>query len=808
MRLTRQPHTFIFVTSIALILACETAVAQLSVVPPEQVGMRSLHLNRIDNLVQEGLDKKRMPGCVVAVGRKGRIAFLKAYGHRQVQPTKIPMSIDTVFDMASITKPMATATSIMVLVEQGKLRLRDKVTTYIPEFGKDETKDATVFHLLTHQAGFIPDNSIKDYKEGRAEAFKRIYSLRPYYPPTSRFVYSDVGFILLDDLIERQSGLPVDQFAKQNIFAPLGMRETTYLPSDELKKRAATTEQRESRWMQGEVHDPRAYLMGGVAGHAGLFSTAQDVAIYAQMMLNGGHYDGRRILSKATVKQMTSDYKIVEGGRVSLRGLGWDKLSGYSSNRAENMSSRAFGHGGFTGTVLWIDPENDLFFIFLSNRVHPNGKGSVNRLAGRIATIAVAAIDDELLSETMKADNAKANHPMSSQSPTTTQLNHETERHLSVSTGIDRLTAEGYRRLAGQRVGLITNQTGIDAHGVSTVTLLRDAPNVNLTAIFSPEHGLAGKLDQPMVGDAIDKATGLKIFSLYGKSRQPTPQQLEEVDTLVFDIQDIGCRFYTYISTMGLAMQAAASQEKKFVVLDRPNPIGGVAVGGPYLDPGAESFVAFHPMPVRHGMTVGELAMMLKAELKLKNLQLEIVTCEHWSRGQFFDGTGLRWVNPSPNMRNLNQAILYPGIGLWETTNLSVGRGTDTPFELVGAPWIQCQQLADHMNDAGLPGVSFTPREFIPDASKFAGKTCGGIQISITNRTTFDPNRLGTTLACQLFALYPDHWQIDASMRLLGNAATLSAIKAGKSADEILSFQQAETTNFQNRRRPFLLYKR
>lgn len=392
------------------------------------------------------------------------------------------------------------------------------------------------------------------------------------------------------------------------------------------------------------------------------------------------------------------------------------------------------------------------------------------------------------------------------QSPTTTQSGHDIVKKVAVSTGIDQLTAENYRRLAGQRVGLITNQTGIDANGVSTLTLLRDAPNVNLTAIFSPEHGLAGKLDQSLIKDAVDSNTGLKIFSLYGEIRQPNPKHLEEVDTLVFDIQDVGCRFYTYISTMGLAMQAAAAQKKRFVVLDRPNPIGGVAVGGPYLDSSAKSFVAFHPMPVRHGMTVGELAMMFKSELQLENLQLEIVPCENWSRDQFFDNTGLRWVNPSPNMRNLNQAILYPGIGLWETTNLSVGRGTDTPFELVGAPWIKCQPLAAKLNEAGLPGVKFTPREFVPDASKFAGETCGGIQISITDRAKFDPIRLGITLACALFELYPDQWQVDASMRLLCSAATLSAIKDGKSPDEILSLLQSDTNNFQNRRRPFLLY--
>ena len=255
----------------------------------------------------------------------------------------------------------------MILVDQGKIRLRDRVSTYIPSFANSGKAGITVTQLLTHQAGFIPDNSVKDYEKGRKQAFENIYKLKTTYEPGTRFVYSDVGFVLLDDLIERQSGVNVNEFSQTNIFTPLGMKETGYLPTDKLRARAATTESRDSEWMIGEVHDPRSYLMGGVAGHAGLFSTAEDLAVYAQMMLNGGHYDGKRIVSKATVRLMTNEYRIVEGSKVSIRGLGWDKLTGYSSNRGENMSSAAFGHGGFTGTVLWIDPKHELFFIFLSS---------------------------------------------------------------------------------------------------------------------------------------------------------------------------------------------------------------------------------------------------------------------------------------------------------------------------------------------------------------------------------------------------------------------------------------------------------
>jgi len=765
------------------------ADAKLPVAEPEDVGMHESRLAIIDEIAQEGMEKKRMPGCVVLVGRKGKVVFHRAYGHRETQPNKLEMKKDTVFDMASITKPVATATSIMILLDQGKIRLRDKVTTYIPEFGNSGKKDVTINQLLTHQAGFVPDNAVADYEQGREQAFKNIYDLKTMYDPGKRFVYSDVGFILLDDLIQRQSGLAVDVFSKQNIFEPLGMSESGYLPNDELKKRAATTEQRESRWMRGEVHDPRAYLMGGVAGHAGMFSTAEDMAIYAQMMLNGGHYGGKRILSRATVDLMTDAYRIVEGEKVSVRGLGWDKLTGYSSNRGENMSDRAFGHGGFTGTVLWIDPANELFFVFLSNRVHPNGKGSVNRLAGRMATVAVGAIDDDLLGDS------------SSKHTSSKRLTS-----LHVLTGIDVLSRDRFELLKGQRIGLVTNQTGINSEGRTTIDLLRESSNVNLAALFSPEHGIAGKLDQSIVGDSVDGKSGMKVFSLYGETREPTEEQLSQVDTLVFDIQDIGCRFYTYISTMGLAMKAAAKHEKRFVVLDRPNPINGHDFGGPMLDEGSESFVGFHSLPVRHGMTVGELAWMFKNELGLNGLDLHVVNCEGWSRQSFFDETNQPWVNPSPNMRNLNEALLYPGIGLWETTNLSVGRGTDTPFEVVGAPWISSVELAKVLNATPLLGVRFTPRDFTPNASKFANEQCGGVQISITDRATFDPIHCGIEFASTLYRLHKDNWEIEKANRLLCSQHTLDWIKAGKATDEILRELQTDLDAFAKRRARFLQY--
>ena len=777
---------------VAICLAAGWGAEPLGRLPrgtPESVGMDSGHLQRIDRVVEEGLARGNMPGCVVCVGRQGRIVFLKAYGHRQTQPSQLPMTTDTVFDLASVTKPVATATSVMLLVERGQIRLHDPVAKYIPEFAENGKDGISVFDLLLHQGGLIPDNALRDYEDGPEAAMQRILALGTSVEPGTRFVYTDMGFIVLGELVRRVAGKDLNAFTQENLFRPLGMKDTGYLPREELRRRAAPTEQREGRWMQGEVHDPRAYKLGGVAGHAGLFSTAEDLAVYAQMMLNGGSYGGARVLSPRTVAAMTSAYPVSSG----FRGLGWDTKTGYSSNRSELFTDSAFGHGGFTGTALWIDPGLDLFVIFLSNRVHPHGKGLVNPLAGRIGTLAAASVTDLPRLASIPQD---ALHPPAK----------AVARVHPVLTGIDVLQGEKFKRLQDRRVGLITNQTGINREGVSTVRLLHEAEGVHLVALFSPEHGFEGKLDQPRIANSREPATGLPIFSLYGETRRPRAEDLQGIDTLVFDIQDIGSRFYTYISTMGYAMQAAAERRLRFVVLDRPNPINGIDVSGPVLDEGRQSFVAFHRIPVRHGMTVGELARMFKEELKLQ-LDLEVIPLQGWRRSDFFDATGLLWVNPSPNMRSLTQALLYPGIGLLEATNLSVGRGTDTPFEVIGAPWLDGPRLAAALNRQGLAGVCFVPIRFTPQSSKFAGRACGGVNIIVTERSRFCPLRTGLEIARQLYLLHPKDWDANSYDRLLGSRKTLQAIVEKKPLAEIEGQYRADLRAFRERRAPFLMYQ-
>jgi uncharacterized protein YbbC (DUF1343 family)/CubicO group peptidase (beta-lactamase class C family) len=770
------------------------APPKLNVVAPSAAGMDAGRLAFIDRAVEDEIAAKKLPGCVVLVGRQGRIAFLKAYGNRQLEPEPVTMTIDTVFDLASLTKPVATATSLMILVEQGKLQIRDRVAQYIPEFAQNGKDRITVLQLLTHQSGLIADNPLSDFDEGPERALERICALNLQAEPGKKFIYSDVSFIVLGELVKRLSGKTIHEFSRERIFRPLGMDETDYLPGPELRARAAPTEKRDGNWMQGEVHDPRAQRLGGVAGHAGLFSTAADLAVYAQMMLERGRFPGGRILSSRIVDLMTEPVAVPGG----FRGLGWDMQTGFSINKGELMSPSAYGHGGFTGTGLWIDPELDLFVVFLSNRVHPNGKGLVNPLIGRIGTIAVAAIDNP---------PAAARRPSVNSAPTDAPVNGATStRPQKVLTGIDVLEREGFRALRGRRIGLITNQTGINAVGISTIKLLASAPGVTLVALFSPEHGIEGKLDIAKIGDSRDEALKIPIFSLYGQSRTPAAENLAGIDTLVFDIQDIGTRFYTYPSTMGNAMRAAAEHKKRFVVLDRPNPINGIEVAGPVLDAGRESFVGFHRVPVRHGMTIGELARMYNDELSI-GADLEVVPVENWNRADFFDGTGLLWVNPSPNMRNVNEALLYPGVGLLETTNLSVGRGTDTPFEIAGAPWIDGRRLAIELNGSGLAGVRFVPTFFTPLSSKFKDERCGGVQIVITDRQRLAPLRVGFEMARQLRALYPEEWQMKDYDRLLASAAVFSAVADGQRLEAIEAIYQRELDEFRERRAKFLLYR-
>jgi uncharacterized protein YbbC (DUF1343 family)/CubicO group peptidase (beta-lactamase class C family) len=810
---------------------------RLTVATPESVGMLSERLAKIDDAVLESIARKETPGAVVLVARKGRIVYRKAFGDRAIEPKREAMTVDTIFDLASLTKIVATATSIMILVERGKVSLADPVALYIPEFAKNGKERITVEQLMTHRAGLVPDNEIADYVGKTVDPLPMIYELRPSYEPGTRFVYSDVGFIVAAEIVRRVSGARIDRFAETNIFIPLGMRQSSYITREQLDEvqsirafllkagdvtrekiqemtdkylrapldRIAPTENREGRWMRGEVHDPRAYEMGGVAGHAGLFSTADDLAVFCQMILNKGEYNGTRILAPYSVERMVSAQNLPTS---QMRGIGWDINTSFSSNRGDLFPVGTFGHTGFTGTSIWLDPASETFVVLLTNRVHPNGKGDVTRVRSFVASIVAGALTEPPHAPVFSHLSSLPTYVDAPRAVITrgvpTGLLHP------VLTGIDVLQRDGFKQLEGRRVGLITNHTGRDRAGRSTIDVLAAAKNLKLVALFSPEHGLRG-IEDRNVSDTRDEKTGLPVYSLYEKERRrPTSEALKGIDTLVFDIQDVGVRFYTYTTTCGYAMEEAARNKIKFVVLDRPNPINGYDIEGPVADlelteQPSFSFTSYHPVPVRYGMTIGELAMLFNAERKI-GADLTVIKMEGWRRADFFDGTALTWINPSPNMRSLTQAVLYPGIGLLETTNLSVGRGTDTPFEVIGAPWIDGQKLAEALNRAGLAGVRFVPVRFTPKSSKFANEEIGGVNIVITDRGSFRPVATGLEIAYQLNQHYSGTWKVDDYLRLLVNRAALASLKDGKTPAEIIVTWQAGLAEFAAVRKRFLLY--
>jgi uncharacterized protein YbbC (DUF1343 family)/CubicO group peptidase (beta-lactamase class C family) len=767
-------------------------------------------LSRIDAVVDDAIAAHRLPGAVVLVGRGDVVVFRRAYGSRALDPVREPMTVDTIFDVASLTKVVATTTAVMMLMEEGRVRLTDPVATFIPEFGRYGKGRITIRDVLTHMSGLRPDLDLADAWTGHDEAIRRASEETPTGPPGRRFTYSDIDFMLLGEVVARVSKMPFERFVSTRLFKPLGMSDTMFRPPASLLPRLAPTEwctssaaetcgaatgaDASSRTMlRGVVHDPTARRMGGVAGHAGLFSTASDLAVFCRMLLAGGIYDGARVLSPLAVARMTSP--ATPAGEANVRGLGWDLDSSYSANRGELLPLGSFGHTGFTGTSIWIDPETRVFVVFLSNRVHPDGKGDVTPLRAEVATIVASAITD------LAPDRARA---MTFGRPTPVRP-EAASAPVAVSAGVDVLRASSFAAVKGLRLGLLTNHTGRTRDGLATIDLLASAPGVTLVSLFSPEHGIRGVLDAA-VPSATDEKTGLPIYSLYGTTERPTADMLTGLDAIVVDLQDVGTRFYTYMTTMAYVMEAAAARHIRVIVLDRPNPIGGVDIEGPALDPAVVGLTGYFPaMPIRHSLTIGELARVFNGERSL-GADLTVVHLEHWRRDEWFDDTGLGWVNPSPNMRTLYAATLYPGLGAFEATNLSVGRGTDTPFEQVGAPWIDGGKLADALTARRIPGVRFYPVRFTPTTSTFANEACQGVFITIVDRDAVRPVRVGVEIASALLKLFPGALDVDRAARLFGSADGLARLKAGEDPATIAASWAEAEAKWRLLRAKYLLY--
>ncbi len=828
--------TYPFIPSVAILFAllftfCSPAFAQRHANPRPQTRQKKSPANArpatralepasgdrfapIDAIIEQAIRADQLPGAVVLISHNGELVYRKAFGSRSLEPRREPMTLETIFDVASLTKSMATALSLMRLVELGQVRLNDPLSRYIPDFAHNGKEDITIRQLATHFSGLREDLDLKQQWTGKQEAYRRAHEETPVAPPGTVFRYSDINFIVLGELIERVSGMPLEKYAQAHIFEPLGLNHTQFLPPTAWLPLIAPTEYDErNQMLRGVVHDPTARRMGGVAGHAGLFSSADDMAVFAQSLM-----DGKGPLSSITVAKMTSPQQPPTA--TVLRGIGWDIDSPFSSNRGELLPIGSFGHTGFTGTSLWIDPATKTFIIILANGVHPHLRtgGGVVALRTKIATATAAALDLKVSDEDQQRFAAITGY-----NEAMTATRRLASRNGHVKTGLDVLEEQNFAALLPpdanssaanpspakpRRIGLLTNQTGVDAQGRRSIDVLAHAPGIELAAIFSPEHGVTGTLDTTDIANSRDKVTGVPVYSVYGakdSQRHPSPDVVKNLDALVFDIQDAGVRFYTYETTLGYFLEAAKAAGIELIVLDRPNPITGSFVQGPISENGPESFLNYFPRPLRHGMTIAELAKMYNEEKGI-HARLKIVAMQGWQRGDWFDSTGITWTNPSPNLRSVAQATLYPGVGMVEGTNVSVGRGTDTPFEILGAPWINARQLADFLNARNISGIRFVPVQFTPASSNYANQLCSGINLIVADRNSLEAAELGVELASAMLKLYPNDYKIARMNELLLDRPSFEAIQRGEDPRRIADEWRDAQQQFLQLRRKYLLY--
>jgi uncharacterized protein YbbC (DUF1343 family) len=864
--------------------------------------------------INTAIAQKKLPGAVVVIGHGGKIVFEQAYGVRKYagEPGVLPgpdgkpslaaepMTEDTIFDMASLTKCLATATAIMQLYEAHKLDFDDPVVKYLPEFAANGKEHVTIRELLTHYSGLPPDVNLKDAwglaAPDKAEGIKRAMESPLDSAPGTKFVYSDINFITLGAIVEKLSGEPLGVYAQEHIFAPLKMTHTRFLPFAKacgefrhlgaatifddgpediacdngtwsglawIEPTAPTQHDNEGtaetnpdfdHLLRGTVHDPTTRRMGGVAGQAGVFSTAGDVARFAQALLD--RLAGRPSdfpVKRETLKLMTTPEQpktalasatiFTADGRpttgVAVRGFGWDINSSFSRPRGEVFPIGSFGHTGFTGTSLWMDPGSDTYVVLLANSVHPRGASPISPLRGEVATDVAKALGIQPTASMTEDELLRRLQALAG-----TRFVVSGTSTFGTLTGIDVLEATHFaalKDLASQhnghlRIGLLTNQTGLDARGRRTIDVLRSAGNgIELTALFSPEHGIFGAKDSTTIGQEIDPTTGLKVTSLYGTKdadKRPKPEDLKDLDAIVIDLQDAGVRFYTYESVVGYFVEASACELShqhplQIVVLDRPALIGGEAVQGPISNT-APSYINYMPEPVRNGMTLGELAEFDRTEhpgaCSASPANVSVVKMQNWRRDEFYDQTGLPWINPSLNLRNVQAATLYPGVGMLDFANISVGRGTATPFEVFGAgatpatkdapaqaAWFDGNAVADYLTARKIPGVSFAATEFsvADDANHYPyhGQTIEGVRLTVTDRAALDSPELGIEILSALHHLYPTQFKLDKAAALVANTETMAALARGDDPHAIAASWAPALAEFKARREKYLLYR-
>ena len=791
--------TVIFLVGQILSALSTTAAKKKKAAAPVK---ETVNFSPVDLLVQEQINDQAITGAVLLVGHGGKIVHQKAFGLRATSPRPEAMTVDTVFDLASLTKVVATTPSVMRMVQYGQIRLDEPVAHYIPDFGMNGKDAVTVRQLLTHYSGLRPDIDLNPPWVGRDAAFRLAHEEKLQAPQGSVFIYSDTNFIVLGELVQRLSGMPLDQYADVHIFQPLGMKHTRYLPPPQWKDKIAETFAPDKKQiLRGVVHDPRADRMGGVAGHAGIFSTASDLALYAQALISRKSILDGDIIDKMTTPQQPPN-------ATEVRGLGWDIDSSFSSNRGSLLPVGSFGHTGYTGTSMWIDPYTNSYVILLTNSVLPRQGPAIISLRSRVATAVAALLHLDVTSPDREKQLAITGY-----NEAAAASRRLAARNGHVLTGIDVLEQDNFASLKRDKehmtIGLLTNNTGVDGEGRRTIDVLAGAPGIKLAAIFAPEHGIFGAQDDLKVENTTDAVTGVPVYSMYGGTeakKRPPLDVLKTLDAVVFDIQDAGARFYTYPATLGYLLEAAAQTNTEVIVLDRPDPVNGSFVQGNMSQGEFESFTNYHPTPVRFGMTMGELAQMYNVERKI-GARLRVIPMQGWLRGDWFDSTGIVWINTSPNLRSVNEAELYTGVALVEGTNVSVGRGTDTPFEVMGAPWIDARAYSDYMNARLIPGVRFVPVTFTPVSGPYQNQLCKGVNIIVTDRTVLDAPEMGMELAAALKKLYPDNWKVEHMIGALANQQVFDELAAGEDPRNIAQGWQDDLEKFKELRQKYLIYK-
>jgi uncharacterized protein YbbC (DUF1343 family)/CubicO group peptidase (beta-lactamase class C family) len=777
----------------AVLLACmQSGRAEPTINAPGPLG-KPVPMHELEAVVAAQITDANVAGAVVAIGDASGVRERVALGQRTVGRDAEPMTEDTIFDLASLTKAVATSTAVLQLAERGRLDLDAPASRYWPAFADGGKSGITIRQLLTHTSGLPPGLAARSEFRGAATVLHAIGTMPPISEPGQRVIYSDLNYVALGEIVRRVSGVGLDAWCAQHIFRPLGMRDTAFRPSHKAIARIAPTIIRNGRWLRGKVHDPTAAALEGVSGNAGLFSTADDLALFARMLLNGGRVGDRRILQPDSVALLlTPDSSTaVEATRT----LGWEVQAPLIPNRYRAPRLGLLQHLGYTGTGLWIDLVTRRFVIVLTSRLYPDERG--NAMPLREAVLNLVSSTAPLLS----------GEQISVRAPTMADAAISAGRRLPmavgpVRSGIDVLEANGFAPLIGKRVGLVTNHSGFDAQGRRTIDVLNEAPGVRLGAIFAPEHGLGTDLDARF-GDTIDTRSNVVVHSLYGISKDLPRSVLADIDVLVFDIQDAGVRFFTYLATLGATLEAAAKAHIPVLVLDRPNPIGGDLVGGPVSDTADRSLTNYVPLPLVHGMTIGELAKLLNDQLHI-GAALDVVAMEQYDRAMRFANTGLGWVPPSPNLRDLAALERYPDVGMIEGASVSVGRGTSAPFGMVGAPSMDGAAVARELNALDT-GATYAPVHFVPAEGPYHGRSCSGVAIHRASALTH-PGRIGLALARVLSQHYPEHFKLEAIRVSVGSETVWAMLRDGVSLDAIEHAYIAQTDAFLSQRAAYLLY--